>query len=491
MSAYDWQLLCGRGEASFPIWNSTTGDFGKCFERLTFSCFPHALLAAGSAYHFARHQSRRVTGPVFRSPTLHLRLASAVTALLLCIGALLTSFLYVTLHSGLVDAVDYGFRAVAWLTHAGFIWRLHRLRHLTLRGPRFAVWSFVLTVVSSAVLLQSVIRRQVRESRHVPTIDEWFLYGFCLIYVLYLLTLIPHRHPPAVPRLLHAQEDDEGADVYRSSLRSSDVVRPLDNVDGAGLLSKLVFAWVGPMMTRGAEGRISSVDDLFDLPARLCTELIDDKFHHSLRSSEKAAGVLSSSGRNSCGVTGNSPSSTNGATIRRREAPPRTSLHVSLLSAMRHVLGFQYFFSGVLKLVSDALSFAGPILLNLLLNFMTDPSQPMWRGYVYTGALVLSTLLAALFSTHFNYLVSVVGLKLRAAAISAVYRKTLVISTGDFSAGNASDQSKFGGTGEVVNLMSTDVDRVVNFCPSFHQFWSLPIQVCQLLYVTFIFTLQG
>jgi len=30
---------------------------------------------------------------------------------------------------------------------------------------------------------------------------------------------------------------------------------------------------------------------------------------------------------------------------------------------------------------------------------------------------------------------------------------------------------------EVVNLMSTDVDRVVNFCPSFHEFWSLPLQI--------------
>ena len=38
-------------------------------------------------------------------------------------------------------------------------------------------------------------------------------------------------------------------------------------------------------------------------------------------------------------------------------------------------------------------------------------------------------------------------------------------------------------TGEVINLMSTDADRVVGFCPSFHQFWSLPIQVCLWLLV--------
>jgi ATP-binding cassette subfamily C (CFTR/MRP) protein 10 len=26
-------------------------------------------------------------------------------------------------------------------------------------------------------------------------------------------------------------------------------------------------------------------------------------------------------------------------------------------------------------------------------------------------------------------------------------------------------------------MMSTDTDRIINFCPSFHAFWSLPLQV--------------
>ncbi len=30
---------------------------------------------------------------------------------------------------------------------------------------------------------------------------------------------------------------------------------------------------------------------------------------------------------------------------------------------------------------------------------------------------------------------------------------------------------------QIVNFMSTDSDRIVNFCASFHQFWSLPFQV--------------
>ena len=36
---------------------------------------------------------------------------------------------------------------------------------------------------------------------------------------------------------------------------------------------------------------------------------------------------------------------------------------------------------------------------------------------------------------------------------------------------------------QVVNFMSTDTDRIVNFCLSFHQFWSLPFQVAVALYL--------
>lgn len=31
--------------------------------------------------------------------------------------------------------------------------------------------------------------------------------------------------------------------------------------------------------------------------------------------------------------------------------------------------------------------------------------------------------------------------------------------------------------GEIVNFMSTDTDRIVNSCASFHAFWSIPFQV--------------
>ena len=60
--------------------------------------------------------------------------------------------------------------------------------------------------------------------------------------------------------------------------------------------------------------------------------------------------------------------------------------------------------------------------------------------------------------------------------VTVVYDKALSINTASLSTVD---------TGEVVNLMSTDTDRIVNFCPSFHQFWSLPFQIAISLYLLY------
>lgn len=63
----------------------------------------------------------------------------------------------------------------------------------------------------------------------------------------------------------------------------------------------------------------------------------------------------------------------------------------------------------------------------------------------------------------------IVGLKIRGALVTAIYRKTLTASSTILN-------SKFS-VGEIVNFMSTDTDRIVNSCPSFHAVWSIPFQV--------------
>ena len=141
---------------------------------------------------------------------------------------------------------------------------------------------------------------------------------------------------------------------------------------------------------------------------------------------------------------------------------------------MNKTFGLEYYSLGILKLLADLSGFAGPVLLNLLVSYIENKSEPESHGYLYASGLLLATLFGSLCSTQFDYLVQIVGFKIRCAIITTVYRKALSVSSVSVTAFSS---------GEIVNFMSTDTDRIVNFCPSFHAFWSLPFQIAVSLYL--------
>lgn len=457
MAETEWELLCGCGERHFTVWKD--GDFGKCFERFIFSCLPHGFLAISSAYQLGKHWPKQFHGRIIYSVTLHFRHAFCITLVLGAIALLLAGFLYAEFCPGLINIIDCGFRAIAWFAHSRFVWGNHRFHRVHLRGTAATVVAFLLVHVSSFVLLQSAIRHQIHEARLLPTLEEWFIYGSCFVYILYALTLLPQRRPP-FPVLLHLQDDSQEILISDGDAESVNV-----STIRTDPLSIITFSWVDPLMKRGARGHIWSVDDIFELPSSLNTVFVSNSFHSVLCDNSAATDRHSVPGIDNSAVDDQ---------LLMSDYKHCTTL----LKGLMRTFGIEYFFAGLLKLFGDSMSFVGPILLNLLLNFMVDRSLPLWHGYVYTAALLLSTLLGAIFSTHFNYRVAVVGLKFRAALVSTVYDKTLTVSSAVFGGDSCQDVSSdnFSGTGEVVNLMSTDVDRVVNFCPSFHQLWSLPLQ---------------
>lgn len=90
--------------------------------------------------------------------------------------------------------------------------------------------------------------------------------------------------------------------------------------------------------------------------------------------------------------------------------------------------------------------------------------------YAYAGGLLIATVVSTVFNVHFNWLMSLIGIKMRGAMVSIILRKTLSVTS--------TELTKSFSVGEITNFMSTDTDRIVNSCPSFHALWSIPLQVC-------------
>ena len=77
---------------------------------------------------------------------------------------------------------------------------------------------------------------------------------------------------------------------------------------------------------------------------------------------------------------------------------------------------------------------------------------------------------------YINSLTAMILFQVRAAIVTAVYKHVIGVSSVELNKFN---------TGEVLNYMSTDTDRVVNFAPSLHAVWSLPFQLIVTIFLLY------
>ncbi|KAI8422275.1 hypothetical protein MSG28_006161 [Choristoneura fumiferana] len=229
--------------------------------------------------------------------------------------------------------------------------------------------------------------------------------------------------------------------------------------------------------------KLNDPEELFDIPAKYRCAYVGAKMDRALIGNvdnyqqymEIPHEPFISSGYGAVGES--APQSSTPVTPTWR-VPLRTRRqNVTLFRALHSCFALQFYSIGVLKLMSDMAGFAGPLLLNRLVTFVEDESIDQHYGYLYAAGLMISTLVATFFNTHFNWLMSLVGLKMRGAIVATILRKTLSVTS--------TDLNKSFSVGEITNFMSTDTDRIVNACPSFHAFWSIPLQLAITLFLLY------
>ncbi|XP_046989951.1 ATP-binding cassette sub-family C member 10 isoform X2 [Schistocerca americana] len=425
-----WLSMCGSEDSSF--WNPEMRDVGRCFQAVMLQTPTLAVLATVSAYQWGKSRGLQTwtgAGAAARVP------ASLLLALLGPSRLLAARILQPQPLSELLAA---GTGLVAWAAHAG----------CAAAGPPNAL---VLTpIVAQLILVIMSTRSSVLSDDGRLVWDVATLISLSVYILSLILYFRRYRHRPRRQSCRHCQVPESeasertpltgsstGETVWYGGFHEDDDPAYLGTAsEGANPLSRLLFLWVSPLIDKGSHGRLKSTDDLFDLPSSLSPALLGANLRNAL---------------------------SDGA---------------SLMRALHRQFGVVFYSVGILKLAADVCGFAGPLLLNGLVKYVEtgDENRPS-EGYVYALGLCLSTLCGALFSTHFTYLVALVGLQLRGALISMVYRKAMSVPGPALSSFS---------TGEVVNFMSTDTDRVVNACASFHAFWSIPLQVAVTLYLLYI-----
>uniref|UniRef100_A0A673GYT1 ABC-type glutathione-S-conjugate transporter n=1 Tax=Sinocyclocheilus rhinocerous TaxID=307959 RepID=A0A673GYT1_9TELE len=131
-----------------------------------------------------------------------------------------------------------------------------------------------------------------------------------------------------------------------------------------------------------------------------------------------------------------------------------------------------YFLTGTLCLViQDAFMFSIPQVL--LLGFVRDEDAPLWKGYLFAFLMFLLSCLQSLFNHQYMYACFTVGMRVKTAVMGLVYRKSLVIN---------SAARRTCTVGEIVNLVSADTQKLMDFVVYFNAVWVAPIEIALCLF---------
>lgn len=458
--------LCGTSPADpLPVW--VHNNVGHCFNQLILNIIPHVFLAVISACYIGTPRSLR-SGNVYR-PGWKCRIAASfLLAGLSILDIIPASIWRQGLDSLYLEILANGITTLAWLVHSLTLLALYKSPFSVSRGPVtlliivfFPIPSFFITLVWRC--------QTEMGGQHLQPVTVFRLCILCLQLASLLLYITGYIIP------VSNRQDFGSVNVswqHEPLITDSETSAPPWQeiaADGDSWLSRLSYTWMNPLMKRGYEWKLNRPQDVCQLPRQLQAVQIREQFYSCWQ--EKAVHSQAGSTKRL-----SAKNTVKNNAFPTPEHPCDTHRSVRLISVLHAAFGLRFYSLGLLKLAGNLLGFSGPLLLNLLVSFMESKQEPLSHGLLYALGLFAGSFLGAILRNQFSYEVYNVMLMVRTAIISAIYQKALRVS-GSSLAGFT--------TGEIVNFMSTDTDRVVNFCYSFHELWSLPFQFGITLYLLY------
>ncbi|KAG5017599.1 hypothetical protein JHK85_023735 [Glycine max] len=210
----------------------------------------------------------------------------------------------------------------------------------------------------------------------------------------------------------------------------------------AGFFSILTFSWISPLITLGNEKTLEHED----LP--------------HLATDDSVAGIfptLRNKLESECGSV--------------RNVTTLKLVKVLFLSTWQGIL-----LSGLLEFLYSCASYVGPFLIDILVQYLNGEHKFKNEGYVLAMAFVAAKLLECVSQRHCMFRFQQVGVSVQSKLVAMIYAKGLTLSC----------QSKeVRSTGEIINLMTVDAERIGEFCWYMHDPWMCVLQVALALLILY------
>ncbi|CAJ1079463.1 multidrug resistance-associated protein 4 [Xyrichtys novacula] len=211
----------------------------------------------------------------------------------------------------------------------------------------------------------------------------------------------------------------------------------------ANLLSKIFFCWLNPLFKLGYERRLEEDDMYKVLPEDSSERLGEELQDYWNREVQQAAKDL---------------------------RPP------SLTKALVKCYWRSYSLIGVYIFVQEVFKLIQPLLLGKMIEYFEryDPTDTagVHEAYCYATGISLSTITLTVLHHLYFYSVQRAGMKIRVAMCHMIYRKALFLDSKALAKTT---------TGQIVNLLSNDVNKFDEMTLYLHFMWIVPLQAATVL----------
>uniref|UniRef100_A0A6Q2WPZ6 ABC-type glutathione-S-conjugate transporter n=1 Tax=Esox lucius TaxID=8010 RepID=A0A6Q2WPZ6_ESOLU len=428
-------------------WYTDKPDLTECFQNTVLVWFPCVylwLLAPFYALHLYCHDHGRIS-------------VSSLCTAKMVLGFLLASFGFVEFFYILLE------RSQEIQNHMVFLLS-PIIRSLTvvlaiciiqlerIRGCRSSVFLFlfwVLAVVCSLVPMRSKILLVMYEDISNDLVRYMAFFSYFSLQLAQLFLCCFADQPP------------EGKTV---------VVKNACPVQDASFLSKILFWWFTGLVVKGYRTPLEA-KDLWNLREEdRSNKIISDLEEEWTTECAKLQHCVVYCNRNPNVALGTRLPDQ--AQILRKLQKEQSS-GFCLLRTLARNFG-PYFLTGTLCIIfHDIFMFAIPQVLSLLLGFMKEEEAPLWKGYFYATLMFLLSCLQSLLNHQYMYTCFTVGMRVKTAVMGLVYRKSLVIN---------SASRRTCTVGEIVNLVSADTQKLMDFVVYFNAVWLAPIEIALCLF---------
>ncbi|KAK7276929.1 hypothetical protein RIF29_18078 [Crotalaria pallida] len=349
----------------------------------------------------------------------------------------------------LVTLLDLALKTLAWgvvslCLHKQFFFFLSSGRRKERRfSSFFTTWCVLYLFISCYCFVVDIVLLYEKHTKLpaqylVSDVVSTFV-GLCFCYLTYFEKSEGADSSTLQEPLLNGHREANVNNALGSKeTKGHDTVTPFSN---AGIFSILIFSWAGPLIALGNKKTL----DLEDVPQLDSGDSVVGAFPAFKDRLEADCGAINS-------VT-----------------------TLKLVKSLVFATWKEILFTGFLAFLSTLASYVGPYLIDSFVQYLDGQRRYENQGYVLVSAFFFAKIIECLSHRHWIFRLQQIGIRIRALLVTIIYNKALTLG-----------QSRQGNTsGEIINFMSVDAERVGIFSWYIHDLWMVVLQVTLALLILY------